>query len=78
MLLIELQLSSKVQFQLGKDLVHLAWGLCGVFSATCIFVVLFCSLRFVQEKYCLVLEMPTLRKIHPYFVVVDFFTPEKL
>lgn len=72
-----MQLSSKVQFQPGKGLVHLAWGLCGLFSATHVFV-LFFPLRFLEEKYCLVLEIPILRKIHPYFVVVDFFTTEKL
>lgn len=73
-----MQLSRKVQFQLDKGLVHLAWGLCGVFSATCISVVLFFSLRFLQEKYCLVLEIPTLRKIRPYFAAIDYFSPEKL
>lgn len=40
MLLIQVQLSSKVPFQLGKGLVHLAWGLCQVFFSNMYFVVL--------------------------------------
>lgn len=49
-----------------------------VFFSNMYFCFVFFSLRFLQEKYCLVLEIPTLRKIHSYFGVVDFFTPEKL
>lgn len=40
MLLIQVQLSSKVPFQLGMGLVHLAWGLCQVFFSNMYFVVL--------------------------------------